>query len=172
MRECTLIIIRKPHQGDNVIENLTSYAVNSIFADVDEIQTSYVRNDCIDHMIEDFYQGQYGYDMDKHRRMFHFILTTRTSKDMCHILEESMYVLNEYFYKLGYQAVLVPHYGSAKDNLNYHCHVIVNPISLTTHIRMLDKFDTYNTIIDYLNQHTHSHWCWKYHSSKAVSRLF
>lgn len=173
MRQCTLVVIRKPHQGDNVIDNLVSYTINSIFAEPDEMQTTYIRENCnIDDIIEDFYQSQQEYDMTNHRVMFHFILTTRVSKDMCFILDEAATALNEYFYNLGIQSVIVPHYGSEKNCFNIHYHVIINPISTTTNIRMLDKFGTYQTIIDYLNLNTHGQWNWKFHTRKKASDLY
>lgn len=170
MREATLIVIRKPHQGDDVIDNLVYYTVGSVFAEPEEILTNHIRNDYdLDHMIEDFYSAQAPYNMKEHRRMFHFILTTRASKEMCRILEESAYALQEYFATTGHQAVLVPHEGSKKNALNYHYHVIVNPISYITGMRMQDQFGTYEAIVDYLNHHTYASWCWKYHSDKGIN---
>ena len=173
MRQCTLIVVLKPHQGDTVIDNLVSYTINSPFAEPDEMQTTYLRENCnINDMIDDFYQSQREYDMTNHRVMFHFILTTRVSKDMCFILNEAAAALREYFYDLGIQSAIVPHYGSKTNSLRLHYHAIVNPISTTTHIRMIDKFGTHQAIVDYLNKHTHSQWCWKYHTYKKASNLY
>lgn len=170
MRDAILIVIRKPHQGDTVINNLVYYAVDSIFADTEDILTNHVRNDGNpDHMIEDFYSAQAAYNMENHRRIFHFILTTRTSNDMCRILEEAAEKIMEYFDLLGHQALLVHHCGSKKDSLNYHSHVIVNPVSYKSGIRMQDQLATYEAIVAYLNQHTHASWCWKYHSDKGIN---
>ena len=120
-------------------------------------------------MIEDFYSAQAPYNMENHRRMFHFILTTRTSQEMCRLLEESAYAMLEYLALIGHQAVIVPHSGSKKSALNYHCHVIVNPISYITGMRMQEQFATYEAIVAYLNYRTHASWCWKYHSDKGVN---
>ena len=48
------------------------------------------------------------------------------------ILEEATEKIMEYFGLLGHQALLVHHCGSKKDPLNYHSHVIVNPVSYIT----------------------------------------
>mgnify|MGYP007090922208 FL=1 len=96
--------------------------------------------------------------------MFHFILTTRTSKSMCTILKEDAYALQNYFSSIGYQAVMVLHSGSYNDALNYHYHILLNPISVTG-CRIQDKYQTYQDIVNYLNQYTHALWNWKYRSN-------
>lgn len=112
--------------------------------------TSHIDNeDDSDQIIEEYYRLQAPYNMTDHRRMFHFIFTTRTSKSMCTILEEGAYALQDYFSSIGYQAVMVLHSGSYNDALNYHYHILLNPIS-TTGYRIQDKYQTYQDIVNYL----------------------
>ena len=81
MKKGTLLVVRKPYQGDTVIQNTLNYAIGSLFADEEDILTSYIVNgDDSDQIIEEYYRLQAPYNMTDHRRMFHFILTTRTSK--------------------------------------------------------------------------------------------
>ena len=165
MKKGTLLVIRKPYQGDAVIQNTFNYAIGSLFEDEDDILTSYIDNEeDSDQIIEEYYRLQAPYNMTDHRRMFHFILTTRTSKSMCTILEEGAYALQNYFSPIGYQAVMVLHSGSYNDALNYHYHILLNPISVTG-CRIQDKYQTYQDIVNYLNQYTHALWDWKYRSN-------
>lgn len=98
MKKGTLLVVRKPYQGDTVIQNTLNYAIGSLFADEEDILTSHIDNeDDSDQIIEEYYRLQAPYNMTDHRRMFHFILTTRTSKSMCTILEEGAYALQDYF---------------------------------------------------------------------------
>lgn len=97
MKKGTLLVVRKPYQGDTVIQNTLNYAIGSLFADEEDILTSHIDNeDDSDQIIEEYYRLQAPYNMTDHRRMFHFILTTRTSKSMCTILEEGAYALQDY----------------------------------------------------------------------------
>lgn len=89
MKKGTLLVVRKPYQGDTVIQNTLNYAIGSLFADEEDILTSHIDNeDDSDQIIEEYYRLQAPYNMTDHRRMFHFILTTRTSKSMCTILKK------------------------------------------------------------------------------------
>jgi hypothetical protein len=171
MRDANLIVIRHQHQGDTVIENLLNYMVGSYFADDTEILTNNVRKDTFKHMVEDIYRVQDNLDMNNHRRMFHMVLSTRPSKISQTVLENGAYTLREYFNSIGHQAVFVPHYGSAKNMYNFHYHVAVNPICYIDNTRMIDKFETYNAITDYLNQNTINCWGWKFHNNKPHSDI-
>ena len=161
MKEATLLVVRKSHQGDSAVDNVVSYMVTSPFATLEEIMAFGVRTDSIAHMIEDFYSVQDLVDMDRHRRLFHFILTTRASRMVDVILEDGAEALLDYCAALGHQALLVPHYGSKGDYANNHWHAAINPVSYTTGQRMLDKYETFSEITAYLNQHTRSSWSWR-----------
>lgn len=162
MKDATLLVVRKPHQGDSVIENVVKYMVGSPFADREEIIANDIRTDTITHMIEDFYAIQDPLNMERHRRVFHMILTTRASRMTDMILEEGAVALRDYCTMLGHQILLVPHYGSKDDYSNHHWHAAINPITYTVGQRLLDKFETYNTITTYLNQNTRSSWTWRF----------
>ena len=45
MKKGTLLVIRKPYQGDTVIQNTLNYAIGSLFADEEDILTSYIDNE-------------------------------------------------------------------------------------------------------------------------------
>lgn len=162
MKNAMLLVVRKPHQGDSVIENVVKYMVESPFADREEIIANGIRTDTVAHMTEDFDAIQDPLNMERHRRVFHMILTTRTSQVMDTILEDGAITLLDYCALLGHQVLLVSHYGSASDCLNHHWHAAINPISYMTGQRLLDKFETYNTITMYLNQNTRSSWTWRF----------
>lgn len=166
MKEATLLVVRKPHQGDSAVDNVVKYMVTSPFATLEEIMAFGIRTDSIAHMIEDFYAVQDPLDMERHRRVFHMILTTRTSRVMDTILEDGAIALRDYCALLGHQVLLVPHDGSACDCFNHHWHAVINPISYMTGQRLLDKFETYHAITAYLNQNTRSAWSWKFSAQK------
>ena len=168
MKDAMILVVRRPHQGDSVIENVVRYMVNSPFSDWEEIMANGVRTDSIAHMIEDFYAVQDPLDMEQHRRVFHMILTTRTSRMMDTILEDGAMALRDYCALRGHQVLLVHHYGSASDCLNDHWHAAVNPISYATGQRLLDKFETFSAISAYLNQNTRSHWSWRFSGPRAA----
>ena len=86
---------------------------------------------------------------------------------MCTILEEGAYALQDYFSSIGYQAVMVLHSGSYNDALNYHYHILLNLISVTG-CRIQDKYQTYQDIVNYLNQYTHTLWCILRSSAVAI----
>ena len=164
MKEANLIVIRHQHQGEIVVENLLNYMIGSYFADDTGILTNNVRQDTLEHMIEDMYRVQDNLNMENHRRMFHIVLSTRPSKVSQTVVENGAYTLLEYFKMLGHQAVFVPHYGSEKNINNFHYHVAVNPICYINGNRLLDKFETYNTFTEYLNLNTINRWGWKFHN--------
>ena len=75
MKKGTLLVVRKPYQGDTVIQNTLNYAIGSLFADEEDILTSYIDNgDDSDQIIEEYYRLQAPYNMTDHRRMFLNIL--------------------------------------------------------------------------------------------------
>ena len=45
MKKGTLLVVRKPYQGDTVIQNTLNYAIGSLFADEEDILTSYIDNE-------------------------------------------------------------------------------------------------------------------------------
>ena len=162
MKDARFFVVAKPHQGNTAVDNVIRYMVDSPFTDRDEILSNGVRTDSTIHMIEDFYAVQKQSDMDDHRRLFHLLLTTRPSQIMYTILDSGALALRDYFAVLGHQVLLVPHYGSENSCNNYHWHVAVNTISYSTGMRLLDKYETFNAIKDYLNQNTRSSWAWQY----------
>lgn len=57
MKKGTLLVVRKPYQGDTVIQNTLNYAIGSLFADEEDILTSYIDNeDDSDQIIEGDYE--------------------------------------------------------------------------------------------------------------------
>lgn len=161
MKDAMLLVVERPHQGDMVVDNMVKYMVGSPFVEKDEIIANGIRTNSVPHMIEDFYSVQGSVDMEHHRRLFHFVLTTKASRVMDEILEDGAEALLEYCAASGHQALLVPHYGSENDYSNHHWHAAVNPINSMTGQRMLDKYETFSAITEYLNQHTRSSWSWR-----------
>lgn len=130
MKDAKLFVIRKPHQGETVAENLLNYMIGSVFADEEGIMTNEISDTSLDEMLEDIYQVQSQKNMVNHRAMFHMVLSTRPSKVSQTILDAGAQAILEYFSMLGHQVILVPHYGSENNCLNYHYHIAVNPISM------------------------------------------
>lgn len=169
MEKATLVVIQKRHEGDDVIENVLSYTLSSIFADTDELLTNELCDYDLDRMIEEFYRVQEPYPyLDKHRRLFHFILSTQANKNMQRILDEGARALCDYFMQLGHQCLLVPHYGSEGNCDHYHWHAVVNVKSYLTGETLLDKFTTYQAIVNYLNQNPYTQWSWRYSKDKRL----
>jgi len=162
MRQATLLVIKKDYKGDTAIDNVIGYALDSYFADLDEVMLHNIRSDSYDHIVEDFYNAQSSLDMTNRRRLFHFILTTPISKDMYRTLDEGAEELLEYFESLGHQVIMVPHDSSKTNCLNYHWHIIVNSVSYLTRKMLYNRYETYNSIINYLNQNPHTKWSWNY----------
>ena len=167
MEKATLIVIQKRHNGDDVIENVLNYTLNSVFADVEEMMTNELCDYDLDKMIEQFYQVQEPYEcLKSHRRLFHFLLTTRVSKNMARTLDEGAVALYDYCVQKGHQCLLVPHYGSQQNHNHYHWHAVVNVKSYMTGETLLDKYTTYQEIVNYLNQSPYVQWGWKYRKDK------
>lgn len=162
MKQAKLIVIRKDYRGDTAIDNVIGYAIDSYFADLDEMITSCVRTDSYDHMVEDFYRVQASRDMTNHRRLFHFILSTPIAKGMERTLGEGARDLVEYFENLGHQVIAVPHYSSEHNYLHYHYHVIVNSVSYLTGKILYERHETYNAIVAHLNLNPFTRWSWMY----------
>ena len=158
MRQANFIVIRKDYKGDSAIDNVIGYAIDSYHADTEEMLTSGVRNDSYDHMVEDFYLTQASRNMEKHRRLFHFLLTAPVSKDMQRILDEGATALLNFFESIGHQVVMVPHYSGESNCLHYHWHLIVNSVSTITGLMMQERSDTYKAIVDFLNLNTYTEW--------------
>ena len=114
-----------------------------------------------EQILEDIYHVQAQKDMTNHRAMFHMILSTRPSKNSQSIIDSGAELLVDYFQILGHQVVAVPHYGSENNCMNYHYHIALTPISLDGK-RLLDQYDTYNNIINYLNHNSYTSWSWAY----------
>ena len=171
MRDAKLFVIRKPHQGENVVENVLNYMIGSVFADQESIMTNEVSDTSFEEMLEDIYQVQSQKNMVNHRAMFHMVLSTRPSKVSQRILDGGAKTILDYFTILGHQVVIVPHDGSENNCLNYHYHIAVNPISMNG-CRLLDKWETYSNIVAYLNQHTHNEWSWGYTTPSNVKKYF
>lgn len=70
MKKGTLLVVRKPYQGDTVIQNTLNYAIGSLFADEEDILTSHIDNeDDSDQIIEEYYRLQAPYNMTDHKNM-------------------------------------------------------------------------------------------------------
>ena len=162
MKDAKLLVVGRPHQGNSAVDNVIRYVIASPFADTSEILSNQIRIDSLQHMIEDFYAVQAPLDMNEHRRVFHFVLTARDSHHKDAILMDGAQALLEYFSEIGHQALLVPHYGSEKNYANHHWHVVVNPISYINGQRLLDKFQTFSQMQEYLTRNTRAEWTWKY----------
>lgn len=171
MKDAKLFVIRKPHQGEDVVENVLNYMLDSVFADQESIMTNEVSDTSFEEMLEDIYQVQSQKNMVNHRAMFHMVLSTRPSKVSQRILDGGAKTILDYFTILGHQVVIVPHDGSENNCLNYHYHIAVNPISMNG-CRLLDKWETYCNIVAYLNQHTHNEWSWGYTTPSNVKKYF
>jgi len=169
MKDATIFVVRKQHQGYEVVENVLNYILDSPYADLDDIMSNGTSLESFDQMVADIYNIQGQVNMDHHRAMFHLILSTRPSKASQRIIENGAYALLDYFQLMGYQAVLVPHDGSQGHFKNYHCHIAVNPISFTGE-RMQDKFETFNHMRDYLNTHTCNTWSWRFTEPKSYNK--
>lgn len=162
MRQATLLVINKDYKGDTVIDNVIGYALDSYFADLDEVLTHNLNPDSFNTIVNDFYDAQSGLDMSNRRRLFHFILTTNISKDMYRTLDEGAEQLLYYFEQLGHQVIMVPHDSSKTNCLNYHWHIVVNSVSYIDGQMLYDRYETYNSIINYLNQNPYTRWNWSY----------
>ena len=171
MKDARLFIIRKPHQGEFVVENVLTYMLDSPYADIEDVMTNEVSVDSFEHMLADIYQVQSQKSMVNHRAMFHMVLSTRPSKVSQTVLDNGAKILLDYFYQLGHQVVLIPHDGSKNNSMNYHYHIAVNPISMSGK-RLLDKWETYNNIVAHLNQHTPNSWSWAYTTPSNVKKYF
>lgn len=171
MKNATLFVIRKPHQGDDVVENLLNYMIGSVFFDEEGMMTNAVSETSYDQMIADIYQVQSQKNMTAHRAMFHMVLSTRPSKTAQIVLDTGAAALVDYFTLLGHQVIVVPHYGSERNCLNYHYHIALNPISLDGK-RLHDKWETYNNIVSYLEQHTRNTWSWTYTTPTTIRKYF
>lgn len=162
MRQAKLLVINKDYKGDTAIDNVIGYALDSYFADLDEVMLHNLRFDSFENIVEDFYNAQSSLDMSNRRRLFHFIITTPASKDMYRTLDEGAEQLLDYFETIGHQVIMVPHDSSKNNCLNYHWHIIVNSISYLTCQMLYDTYETYNSIINYLNQNPYTVWSLSY----------
>lgn len=162
MRKANMFVIKKDYIGDTAINNVVGYAIDSIFAEHDEILSAYLNMDSYESIVNDFYRAQKHIDMTKRRRLFHFVLSTPAAKDMERTLSEGAEVLLEYFETLGHQVLLVPHSSSNENHYNYHWHVVVNSVSSITGEALNNNYSTYNAIIHYLNENTCTLWSWMY----------
>ena len=170
MKDATIFVVRKPHQGDYVIENLLNYIAGSVFADLDGMLTNLKHTDSFWSMLNEIYEVQEPFNMEKHRMMFHMVLSTRPSKVSQRILDEGAFAVLNYFDMLGHQVILIPHDGSENNCDNYHYHVIVNPVCSHSKKRLLDVYATYNHLRDYLNTYTRNVWSWRYTSPKSYQK--
>lgn len=161
MKDATLFVVQRPHQGHEVIENVLNYMVASPFADCDSLLTNQVCNYDLDQMVRDFYAVQEPYNMENHRILFHMVLSTRPSKVAQAVIDSGAEAVLDYFTMLGHQVVLICHDGSRNNYQNYHYHIAVNPISyLPDRRRLIDKYETYYNIVHYLNMNTCNNWSW------------
>ena len=87
---------------------------------------------------------------------------------MYRTLDEGAEELLEYFEKLGHQVIMVPHDSSKTNCLNYHWHIIVNSVSYLTGKMLYNRYETYNSIINYLNQNPYTNWSWSYKKTHYI----
>lgn len=167
--EATLFIINNnKHNGDTVIENVLNYVLSSPFAEPDEVMVNGLTLDYY-KMVEEFYEVQKPYKaLDSHRRLFHMVLSARSSKYIQRTLDEAAKCFLDYMTMKGHQVLLVPHYGSEGNSYNYHWHAVVNVKSYLTGQTLWDKYATYKEICDYLSEHQGVCWDYKYHTDKRV----
>ena len=164
----TLFIIQNRHNGDNVIENVLNYVISSPFAELDEAMAHGLTMDYY-QMINEFYQVQEPYrELEKHRRIFHMVLSMRPCNNMQKILNEGAENFLNYMALNGHQVLLVPHYGSKGNAYNYHWHAVVNVKSYSSGDTLYDKYATYKKICDYLIECQGIQWDYKYHKDKRV----
>jgi hypothetical protein len=169
MRKGNLFVINKKYTEMYAIDNVIGYAIDSYFTEHDDILYSLVNTDCYQNLIKDFYNTHNVLNKEVKRKMFHFILSTPIARDMERTLSEGANAVKEYFEYYGHQSVLVPHFASNHNCYNYHWHVIVNSVSCTTRNVLQDLYETYNAIINYLNQNTCTEWSWSYKQSDSYT---
>ena len=172
MKDATLFIIGKPHKGETVVENVIDYMVDSPFADLDNVLVSHLPADDEAAMIVAMQELQKDVNKDKHRGLFHMVLSTRPSKVAQRVVDEGAEVLRDYFESIGHQAVFVAHDGSINNALNYHYHVAVNPIPIEPDNRLIDKYKTFNNMRDYLNENTSNSWSVKRTTDNKVYKKY
>lgn len=149
----TILVLRKPYQNEDALQNVVSYAVESVFADFDEIlATENIRIDQECHIIEDMLAVQQGVPMENHRRVHHLVLTMPFCNAMQRTLTTGAEYAIEYFQQLGFQAIAVPHYGSKNHYYQFHIHIAVNSISFIDSRRLLDKGETWKGLRDYVQK--------------------
>ena len=166
--EATLLVIQNRHNGDTVIENVLNYVISSPFADLNEVMAYGLTLDYY-KMIQEFYQVQEPYrELEKHRRIFHMVLSARPSKHIQRTLDEGAKYFLDYMIMKGHQVLLVPHDGSRTNCNNYHWHAVVNVKSYLTGETLYDRFATYKEICDYLIQNQNIHWDYKYHTDNKI----
>lgn len=157
-----IIVIKKPYNDDMVIPNLISYVAESDYAD-DDFYAGGTRLTpdgvyCTEYqeVIEDFLDVQATVDLKNNRRAFQMIVSIVECKNMYGIINYIAQKSVEYFISMGYQCFAVPHYGSKKNMMNYHVHLIVNPISYVSgQGRLYDKSALYYNFMNYLSMSTH-----------------
>ena len=172
MKDAKMYVIRKPHQGDEVVENVLNYMIGSPYAYEEDIMTYEVSCDSFDQMVYDIHEVQALKSMENHRGLFHLVLSTRPSKAAQRILDTGAQAILEYFEMTGHQAVVIPHYGSTSNNLNYHYHIALNPISLDGKRRLYDKWGTFSDMVAYLNTNTPNNWTWQYTTPTIIKKNF
>ena len=52
MRQATLLVIKKDYKGESAIDNVIGYALDSYFADLDEIMLHNLRSYSYNHIVE------------------------------------------------------------------------------------------------------------------------
>ena len=172
MKDAKMYVIRKPHQGDEVVENVLNYMISSPFAYQDDIMTYEVSCDSFDQMVYDMHDVQALKPMENHRGLFHLVLSTRPSNAAQRILDAGAQAILEYFEIIGHQAVVIPHYGSTNNSMNYHYHIALNPISLDGKRRLHDKWGTFCDMVAYLNENTPNNWTWQYTTPAIIKKNF
>ena len=105
MRKGKLFVINKKYTELQAIDNVIGYAIDSYFAELDDILYSLVNNGCYQDIIEDFSKTHNVLESPVKRKIFHFILSTPIAKDMERTLLEGANALKAYFEYYGHQAV-------------------------------------------------------------------
>ena len=168
MKKGLILVMNKRYDGNTAIENVLNYVLSSPFADYENIMSANLKIENFDSILREFHEVQQPYNIENHRRLMHFVITTSANKFMEQDTINAALMLLDYFDRLGHQVLAVPHFGSKSNVLNYHIHAIVNIKSFSSGKTLLDKYSTYNDIRDYLNQNPYVHWTWKYSNDQRV----
>ena len=176
MKEGSLIVVRKSYVGEEVIDNVINYMYSSLFVVPDETMCSNLDCDTdVDSIINQFYALQDNYNMTKKKRVFHFIISARESNSMFDIVDKGASIV-QYFCEInGFQACIVPHGGSKDNYMNYHYHVVINPVMINGVMWQGTDVDLAKLMIEYLENIMRMSWKLRYsnrNSQKCSNKIY